>query len=80
MGPRSSLVTLENLRTILAKCIVQHFHRPRPLVVAAWFWLGVETDDLDEERDCTWAVLDLDLDNAGALLALAQLRLGKPDD
>jgi hypothetical protein len=30
----------EKLRTLVAKLIVQHFTRPRSLVIRAWLWLA----------------------------------------
>lgn len=71
---------MDGLRSLTARLIVQHLRQPHPLVIRAWLWLAAEAGTLEEKRRCLWAVLDLDPDNTNALLALAVLRLGKPED
>lgn len=63
----------------LAKFIVRRLRRPRPLVVASWLWLAADPDEFGEKRRCVEAALELDPDNTTALLAVAALRLAKPD-
>ena len=70
---------LDSLRTLLARFVVQHLRRPRSLVVAAYLWLAADTDDTEQKRRCLKAVLEMDPDNARALIALAALRLEKAD-
>ena len=52
--------------------------RPRRLVVRAWLWLAVETDDLQKKRRCLNAVLQLDPENEPASLALFLLDQKRP--
>ena len=63
----------DRLRTLLAKFIVQHLNRPRPLVIRAWFWLAAQTDDIEEKRRCLEAVLELNAESQSARAALALL-------
>lgn len=44
------LLMIDKLRTVLAKFIVEHLARPRPLVVHAWLWLAAEADVLNRKE------------------------------
>ena len=50
-------VVLDKFRSLLARFIGHHLHRPLPLVIGAWLWLAAETEDLDEKGRCLEAVL-----------------------
>jgi len=67
------------LRTLLAKFIVDHFTRPRRLVVQAWLWLAAKAEDLEDKRHCLNAVLELDPENEPASLALLLLDQTRPE-
>lgn len=69
---------LDNLRTIVARVVVHQLRRPRPLVVAAWLWLAAYADDVEEQRRCLNAVLQLDPDNETATLPLLLLEKRRP--
>jgi hypothetical protein len=73
-----SLVVVDRLRTLLARLIAHHLHRPLPLVIRAWLWLAAETDDIEEKRRCLNAVLQLDPENEPATLALLVLDQRRP--
>jgi hypothetical protein len=64
---------VDKLRTIIAKFIAQHVQRPPCVVAGAWRWLAAQTGNVEEEKRCLWAVLDLDADNTRALLGLLAL-------
>ena len=61
---------LDRSRTTIAKFVVQYLAGAGPLLVAAWFWLAAEADDLTEKRLCLEAILRLDPENEAAPLAL----------
>jgi len=61
------------MRTILARAVVRHLHRPHLLVIRASLWLAAETDDPDEKRRCLEAVLDLNPQSQAARAGLALL-------
>jgi hypothetical protein len=63
----------DELRWTLATFIVRHLRRPRALVIRAWFWLAAQTDDLEKKRRCLSAILELDLEDEPASLALPVL-------
>ena len=58
------------LRTLSARLITRHLHRPRALVVRAWFWLAAQTSDLSEKRRCLEAILALEPGNQWARAAM----------
>jgi hypothetical protein len=69
---------VNKLRTLLAKFIVHHFTRPRPLVIQAWLWPAAKAEDLEQKRHCLDAVLELDPENEPASLALLLLDQKRP--
>ena len=64
---------LDNLRTLLAKLIVEYLTRPRLLVIHAWLWLAAETDDVEEKWRSLQAVLELNPEHQAARAASALL-------
>ena len=64
---------IDKFRTLLAKLIVEHLTRPRPLVIHAWLWLASDTDDVEEKWRCLQAVLKLNPEHQSALAASALL-------
>jgi hypothetical protein len=70
---------LERLPTVLAKLIVHHFTRPRPLVVQAWLWLAAKSQGSEAKHRCLNAALRLDTDNEPAALALLFLDQKRPE-
>ena len=64
---------LDQLRTLLAKGIVQHLNRPLLLVIHAWLWLAADTDDVEEKWLCLQAVLELSPEHQAARAASALL-------
>lgn len=75
-----SMAMLDRLRIVIARFVVHRLPRPRPLVVAGWLWQAAQTDDIEEERRCLWAVLELHPDNTRALLGVLALVLDEGDD
>ena len=61
---------LDTFRTLLARFMVSHLTRPRPLVIRPWLWLAAEADEIGEKRHCLNAVLEIDPGTTSALLAL----------
>jgi len=57
---------LDNLRSALARLIVRHLRRPRPLAAHAWLWLAGQAEDIEDKRRCLEAVLQLDPENETA--------------
>jgi hypothetical protein len=74
------LLRVDKFRALLARLIVQHLPRPRPLLIRAWLCLAADTDDVEEEWRGLWQVLELDPDNTTAVLAPAAPTLAKPDN
>ena len=64
---------IDGLRTVLARFLVHHLHRPRPLVVAAWLWLAADTEDHAEKCRGLEAVLELNPEHEAARAASALL-------
>ena len=64
---------IDAFRTLLAKLIVKHLHRPLPLVIQAWLWLAADTDDVEEKWRCLQAVLELNPEHQSARAASALL-------
>ncbi|HUW12273.1 MAG TPA: hypothetical protein VM537_21285 [Anaerolineae bacterium] len=71
-------LTIHKLRIVLAKVLVHHLRRLRPLVIQAWLWLAAEADGLEEKRRCLDAVLQPDPKNEPATLALLVLDQKRP--
>jgi hypothetical protein len=64
------LAVVDRLHTSPAQFIVRHLRDPRSLLRAAWGWLAAETDNLNEERRCLEAILELDPAKERAAMAL----------
>lgn len=69
---------LDTFRTLLAKFIVRHLIRRRPLVIRAWFSLAAEAGDIEDKRRCLKAILQLDPANEAASLAMLLLDQRSP--
>jgi len=81
LRPQWSLIyplMIDKLRTLLAKSIVRHLNRPRPLAGRVWLWLAAEADNLEEKCRCLIEVLRLDPENEEATLALLVLDQRRP--
>jgi len=61
---------VDKLRTLLARFIVDHLTRPRPLVVQAWLWLDADSQGVENKRRSLNAILELDPENEPTSLAL----------
>ncbi len=67
------MLMVDRLRTLLAKLVVEHLARPRPLVIHAWLWLAAETDDVEEKWLFPQAVLQLNPEHQATRTASALL-------
>ena len=75
--PPGDSAMVDGLRTILARFVAHHLHRP--LVTQALLWLAAEADELEEKGRCLNAVLQLDPENEPASLALLLLDQRRPE-
>ena len=69
---------VRELRTALARLIVRHLTRPRPLVVRAWLRLAADTQEVEHKRRCLKAVLEIHPDDEPASLAFLVLDQRRP--
>ena len=65
---------INRLRTLSARFVTRWLPGPRVLLVRAWFWLAAEAPDLDQQRRCLDAILELDPANEAAGLAREWIR------